>query len=71
MYYNNKTFDVFEEFLAELDANLEEYALTVNGWEKFYVRPRHEISEEYEYEFCWEFISINSDVLDLAKNLVQ
>ena len=70
VYYNTETFDVFDEFIEEMDAGLNSYDLTDEGMGKIYAR-LSTVSENINYEFCWEFISINFNISDFAKNLVQ
>ena len=70
VYCNTETFDVFDEFIEEMDAGLNSFDLLEEGMGKFYAR-LSTVPENTDYEFCWEFISINFSILDLAKNLVQ
>ena len=70
VYCNTETFDVFDEFIEEMDAGLNSYALIEEGMGKFYAR-LSTVHENIDYEFCWEFISININILDFAKNSVQ
>ena len=53
-----------------MDAGLNSYDLIDEGMGKFYAR-LSTVPENINYEFCWEFISINFNILDFAKNLVQ
>ena len=38
VYYNNRTFDVFDDLLAEMDANMEDFDLPNRGLGGFFVR---------------------------------
>ena len=70
VYYNEQTCDVFEDFLLEMNSNLEDFASINKGWGKFYVRAITPPDFVEEYNKCWEFVSMNENVTDLANNLV-
>ena len=67
VYHNDETFDVFEDFSIEMNSNLEDFGLLDKGWEKFYVRVASVPECINEYNKCWEFVSMNANVIDLAK----
>ena len=71
VYCNDETFAVFEDFSLEMNSNLEDYGLIDNGWEKFYVREVSVPEDINEYNKRWEFVSMNANVVDLEKNLIQ
>ena len=70
VYYNNQTFDVFKDLLVELNNNMEDFQLLEKGYEKFYVRETSSLHYADQYK-CWECISLNRSIIDLANNLIQ
>ena len=69
-YYNEQTFDVFKNLLEEFSSNMEDFGLLADGWEKFYVREASALHYADQYNKCWECISLNRNVIDLANNLI-
>ena len=70
IYYSNETCDVFEDFLREMNINLEDFDLTNKQWDYFYVR-EFVLTENVEnYDKCWEFVCLNKTSIHTANGLL-
>ena len=70
-YNNNQTFDVFKDLLVELNDDMDDFQLLEKGYEKFYVREVSPLHYADQHNKCWECISLNRSIIDLANNLIQ
>ena len=70
-YHNDQTFDVFKDLLEELYSNMEDFNLISAGWGKFFVRETSASRYADQYSKCWECISLNENVIDLANSFIQ
>ena len=63
LYYNPTTFENVDEFNDEINAGLRSYDLLREGMGDFYSRIS-KIEGCLNYKYCWEYISLNSNVID-------
>ena len=69
VYCNNQTFDVKD--LVELNNNMDDFHLLEKGYQDFYVREASPLHYSDQYKKCWECISLNGNIIDLANNFLQ
>ena len=63
LYYNPTTFEDVDDFNDEINAGLRSYVLLREGMGLFYGRIS-KFEGCYNYKYCWEYLSLNSNVID-------
>ena len=63
LYYNPTTFEDVDDFNDEINAGLRSYVLLREGMGLFYGRIS-KVEGCYNYKYCWEYLSLNSNVID-------